>query len=31
MNGWPSVTAMAVTAVGTFESEKPVWKSRKAS
>ncbi|WP_238344639.1 DUF4224 domain-containing protein [Pseudomonas sp. SWRI81] len=31
MNGWPSVTAMAVTVVGAFESEKPVWKSRKAS
>jgi hypothetical protein len=31
VNGWPSVTAMAVTAVGTFEAEKPVWKSRKAS
>ncbi|ETF09659.1 MULTISPECIES: DUF4224 domain-containing protein [Pseudomonas] len=26
VNGWPSVTA-----VGAFESEKPVWKSRKAS
>jgi len=31
VNGWPSVTAMAVTAVSAFESEKPVWKSRKAS
>ena len=31
VNGWPSVTAMAVNAVGTFEAEKLVWKSRKAS
>jgi len=31
MNGWPSVTVMAVTAVGMFEPEKPAWKSRKAS
>jgi len=30
VNGWPSVTAMAVTAVGTFEAEKPVWTPRKA-
>lgn len=27
---WPSVTAMAVTAVGIFEAEKPVWTPRKA-
>jgi hypothetical protein len=31
VNGWPSVTALAVTAVGMFEPEKPVWKPRKAS
>ncbi|VVP79066.1 hypothetical protein PS928_00539 [Pseudomonas fluorescens] len=31
MNGWPSVTAMAVTAVGMFEVEKPAWTPRKAS
>ncbi|MDR8389113.1 DUF4224 domain-containing protein [Pseudomonas sp. JL2] len=30
VNGWPSVTAMAVTAVGIFEVEKPVWTPRKA-
>ncbi|MBV7548351.1 DUF4224 domain-containing protein [Pseudomonas sp. PDM26] len=29
--GWPSVTVFAVTAVGIFEPEKTVWKSRKAS
>jgi hypothetical protein len=31
VNGWPSVTAMAVTAVGMFEAEKTEWKPRKAS
>nr|WP_081036947.1 DNA cytosine methyltransferase [Pseudomonas corrugata] len=31
VSGWPSVTAQAVTAVGMFESEKPVWTPRKAS
>ncbi|MBD8092043.1 DUF4224 domain-containing protein [Pseudomonas fluorescens] len=31
MNGWPSVTAMAVTAVGMSEPEKLLWKPRKAS
>jgi len=30
MNGWPSVTVMAVTAVGMFDPEKTAWKSRKA-
>lgn len=30
VNGWPSVTAMAIIAVGTFEAETPVWKPRKA-
>lgn len=31
VNGWPSVTAQAVTAVGMFEAEKPAWTPRKAS
>lgn len=31
VNGWPSVTTMAVTAVGMFEAEKLEWKPRKAS
>jgi hypothetical protein len=31
VRSWPSVTAMAVTAVGMFEAEKPEWKPRKAS
>ncbi|MNG31079.1 hypothetical protein D3C76_808140 [compost metagenome] len=30
VNGWPSVTAMAVTAVGMQEPEKTEWKPRKA-
>jgi hypothetical protein len=30
VSGWPSVTAMAVTAVGTFEAETPAWTPRKA-
>lgn len=30
ITGWPSVTVMAITAVGMFEPEKTVWKSRKA-
>lgn len=30
-SGWPAVTTLAVTAVGSFEVEKPVWTPRKAS
>lgn len=30
VNGWPSVTAAAITAVGLIEAEKPVWTPRKA-
>jgi hypothetical protein len=30
VNGWPSVTANAVTAVGPVQPETPSWKSRKA-
>ncbi|WP_045122094.1 DUF4224 domain-containing protein [Pseudomonas sp. GM30] len=30
-SGWPAVTALAVTAVGSHEPEKPVWTPRKAS
>lgn len=30
-SGWPAVTALAVTAVGAYEPEKPVWTPRKAS
>ncbi|MBX9913718.1 MAG: DUF4224 domain-containing protein [Pseudomonadaceae bacterium] len=29
-NGWPSVTAAAVTAIGSIETEKAAWIPRKA-